>query len=69
MFLANGRANFISVEGFLRNFYSNFQTLFLKMKSLYEYQGEKWWSVINIVFVGDCILIIFWRKEFRSARI
>ena len=36
------------------------------MKSFCENQGEKRRSVINVVFIGACILIIFWRMEFRS---
>ena len=67
IFLASDRANLVSVEGFLRNFFSNLRTLFLKMKSSWENQGEKGRSVINVVFVGACILIIFRRVEFRST--
>ena len=37
------------------------------MKSSWENQGEKGRSVINVVFVGACILIIFRRVEFRST--
>ena len=37
------------------------------MKSSLENQGEKGRSVINVVFAGTCILIIFRRVEFRST--
>ena len=37
------------------------------MKSSWENQGEKGRSIINVVFVGACILIIFRRMKFRST--
>ena len=67
IFLASDRANLVSVEGFLRNFFSNLRTLFLKMKSSWKNLGRQGRSVINVVFVGACILIIFRRVEFRST--